>query len=360
MSCCCQQPDPPSEPPREGSCCGGGAGRRVDYLLWGGVLIVAIAVLGHGFAPGAGGTWGAFAHSVTSLLGKIWWGVMLGIVAMAFLGAIPREFVIAALGRGEGLRSLLRAAAAGLLLDLCNHGILMVGAKLYERGASYGQILTFLIASPWNSLSLTLVLVALIGLPWTLAFIGLSLVVALATGMLAEHFTARGKLPTNPNRIELPADFRLLAEARGLFRDADKSPRAVFRALLAGVSDSRMVLRWLLLGVILAGLVQVLVPSEVFSRWFGPSLLGLALTLLAATAIEVCSEGSTPIAADLLTRAGAPGNSFTFLMAGAATDYTEVMVLKETTRRWRMALFLPLATVPQVVALGWLLNLAGG
>ncbi|TQV84035.1 MerR family transcriptional regulator [Exilibacterium tricleocarpae] len=31
-------------------------------------------------------------------------------------------------------------------------------------------------------------------------------------------------------------------------------------------------------------------------------------TLVAATAIEVCSEGSTPIAADLMTRARAPGN----------------------------------------------------
>jgi len=29
---------------------------------------------------------------------------------------------------------------------------------------------------------------------------------------------------------------------------------------------------------------------------------------------------SGPIAADLLTRAGAPGNGFTFLMAGAATE----------------------------------------
>ncbi len=46
--------------------------------------------------------------------------------------------------------------------------------------------------------------------------------------------------------------------------------------------------------------------------------------------MEACSQGSAPIAADLLTRAGAPGNSFAFLMTGVATDYTEIMVLKET------------------------------
>ena len=91
--------------------------------------------------------------------------------------------------------------------------------------------------------------------------------------------------------------------------------------------------------------------------WFGASVSGLFLTLLAATLIEVCSEGSTPIAADLFNRAGAPGNAFTFLMAGAATDYTEIMAVKDTTRSWTIALFLPLVTVPQVLFIGWLMNL---
>ena len=47
----------------------------------------------------------------------------------------------------------------------------MVGAKLYERGASIGQLMAFLIASPWNSLSLTIIMVSLIGWQWTLMFI---------------------------------------------------------------------------------------------------------------------------------------------------------------------------------------------
>jgi len=85
-------------------------------------------------------------------------------------------------------------------------------------------------------------------------------------------------------------------------------------------------------------------------------MIGLLLTLLAATVIEVCSEGSSPIAADLLTRAGAPGNAFTFLMAGAATDYTEIMVLRETTKSWKATFALPLLTTPQVLLIAWVLN----
>jgi hypothetical protein len=103
-------------------------------------------------------------------------------------------------------------------------------------------------------------------------------------------------------------------------------------------------------------LIRTFVPIEVFSTWFGPTLVGLLLTLLATTLIEVCSEGSAPIGADLVIRANAPGNGFTFLMAGVSTDYTEIMVLKDLTKSWKIALFLPLLTVPQVVLLGWIMN----
>jgi hypothetical protein len=45
-------------------------------------------------------------------------------------------------------------------------------------------------------------------------------------------------------------------------------------------------------------------------------------------------------------------------MAGASTDYTEIMAIKDTMASWKIALCLPLITVPQVVVIGWLLNLA--
>ena len=117
-----------------------------------------------------------------------------------------------------------------------------------------------------------------------------------------------------------------------------------------------MVVRWILFGVLLAGLVRAFISPEQFGTYFGPTLAGLGLTVLVATILEVCSEGSTPIAADLLTRAQAPGNSFAFLMTGVSTDYTEIMVIKDTTKSWKIALFLPLLTVPQVIVIAWLMN----
>ena len=336
-----------------------GGSKRIDWLLWVSGISIVVAYVVH---------WQAFdlvrdvswlhelTHSVFELMNTIWWGVLMGILMIAVLGRVPREFVMSALGTRSGSGGIIRATLAGVLLDLCSHGVLMVGAKLYERGASTGQVIAFLVSSPWNSLSLTLILIALIGLPWTLAFIVFSMVIAIITGILFDHFVARGVLPANPQVRDLPADFRFWPEAKAQLRDLRITGPYIAETLLAGVKESRMVLRWILFGVLLASLVRAFVSPELFETFFGPTLLGLGVTLIVATILEVCSEGSTPIAADILTRAGAPGNSFAFLMGGVATDYTEIMILKDTTQSWRVALFLPLITLPQVILLGWLIN----
>ena len=115
-------------------------------------------------------------------------------------------------------------------------------------------------------------------------------------------------------------------------------------------------MRWILFGVCLASAIRAIASPETFAAFFGPTLLGLGMTIAVATVLEVCSEGSTPVAADILNRAGAPGNSFAFLMGGVATDYREVMVLRATTSSWKIALFLPLISLPQVIFLAWLIN----
>ena len=104
------------------------------------------------------------------------------------------------------------------------------------------------------------------------------------------------------------------------------------------------------------GLIHGRLPREERDRVMGAFATAALDLLVATTVIEVCSEGSTPIAADLMNRAGAPGNSFTFLMAGVATDYTEIMSIRDTTSSWRIALALPLVTVPQVILIGFVLN----
>jgi uncharacterized membrane protein YraQ (UPF0718 family) len=275
------------------------------------------------------------------------------------LGQVPRELIIGLLGRSGGLAGILRAVGAGVLLDVCSHGILLIGMRLYERGASLGQTMAFLVATPWNSLAIMLILIALIGVFWTLAFMVLSVAVGILTGLVFEQLVARDMLPANPNRVNLPEHYDIKGEARRAWQGVDWRPRLVIEVLRDGWNESQMILRWVLLGVVLGALLRTVRDPEAFQYWFGPTLFGLMVTLAAATLLEVCSEGSSPIAADILSRGNAPGNAFTFLMAGVATDYTEILSIRERTSSWKVSLFLPLVTVPQVVVVGYLLNVFG-
>lgn len=356
MSCCCEPKKTPEPKPESGgACCG--SKRRIDWLLWSSLLVIVFAYAVYFFGAEEALPWKAaseFTHGVHELMTKMWWGLLAGIVAVGVMHQVPREAVMKVMGRSGSISGIFRAVLGGVALDLCNHGILMVGMKLYERGATLGQVFAFLVASPWNSFSLTLILVALIGLPMTLAFIALSMLIAVVTGLLVE------KVFSPPHRAIETSD-QVLTWSEVWTRTKASFPKKsklIPVLLVDGLKESRMVLRWVLFGVVLAAGIRAFFDPTTFQEWFGPSVAGLFLTLLGATVIEVCSEGSTPIGADLVTRAGAPGNGFVFLMAGASTDYTEIMALKETTGRWSKALLLPAVTVPQILIIGYLLNRA--
>ena len=165
-------------------------------------------------------------------------------------------------------------------------------------------------------------------------------------------------MPANPNTVELNG-FKAWPGAKQRFKAASLDMGWLTSMLWEGLKDSRMIVRWLLLGVLLAASIRTFVPIDSFQTYFGATMADLGMTLLVATVLEICSEGSTPIAAYLVTREQAPSNGFAFLMTGVATDYTEIISLKEATGSWKVALFLPLITVPQVVSFSWVMNLAG-
>ena len=383
-SSCCSSAKPAQVKQKESSCCGSsgmeestsdgdsccspGAEQKRDWIMWTCLPAVVIGyigflIFGHDMGGDASSSvvpdWlGTMLHTSFEMVNAMWWGILSAAFFVGILGRIPREVVMSVLGKGGSKRGVFRATLAGLMLDLCNHGILMVGMKLYERGASIGQVMAFLIASPWNSLTLTLILVGLIGLQWTLLFIVASMIIAWISGWIFDGLVARNVLPANPNQTDFE-EIEFWPTLKASWGQHDWRPKALLAMFWQGLKESKMVLRWVVFGVVLVALIRAFVPPESFGVWFGASMTGLLLTLLATTLIEVCSEGSSPIAADLFNRAGAPGNAFTFLMAGAATDYTEIMALKETTRSWKIALYLPLVTVPQVLLIGWLMNVAG-
>ncbi|MBX2834270.1 MAG: permease [Micavibrio sp.] len=349
-SCCSPKTKEPSES------CHDDHAKSVDWIMYASLALIVPAIIVH-MAGLEVPYFTHFAHSALELLKTMWWGIALGLLTVGLMNKIPREYFVKTMGAGNKPIDIFKAAIAGVLLDLCNHGILVISGKLYERGLSAAQVLTFLVSSPWNSLTLTFVLISLIGLKWTLIFTAASMVIAILTGFVFMVLVKRGVLSENPNTIDIPDDFSIRADFKSRMKGWRPNKAWACDIARDGWNEGQMIVRWILFGTVIAAAMNAFIPEDIFADYFGPTIIGLAITIIAATIIEVCSEGSAPIAAEIMNSGGAVGNGFAFLMAGVATDYTEIMVVREFTKSWKIALFLPLITLPQIILLGWIMNI---
>jgi hypothetical protein len=74
-----------------------------------------------------------------------------------------------------------------------------------------------------------------------------------------------------------------------------------------------------------------------------------------AALIEVCSQGTAPLAFEIYRQTHAFGNAFAFLMSGVVTNVTEIALVWKNIGR-RTAFWMVALTLPQVILLGWIFN----
>ena len=292
-------------------------------------------------------------HETFSLIIFITPSILLGIFFIGILSKIPDKLLHKTLGNSSGYKGIFRAAILGILFDVCNHGVILLAANLYKRGINIAYIFTFLIATPWNSLSTTLLLWRLMGLPITLSFILFSLIIAIFTGIITQQILLRYHLlPANPQQEKKQAPQKLKGIGQEILISLSKPLKFSQNALKKSIP----ILHWIFLGIFLTACTRVFIPSEWISSHLGPTLSGLFLTLGIASMIEICSDSSAPLATEINKIGNAQGNAFTFLMAGVATDTSEILTLRGSTKSWRIAFCLPLITIPQILLIGYFLN----
>jgi hypothetical protein len=98
--------------------------------------------------------------------------------------------------------------------------------------------------------------------------------------------------------------------------------------------------KWFLFGLLLAGLITVIIPDDVFSRYLGPGLPVMLLMLGAGIPLYICATASTPIAAALILKGVSPGAALVFLLAGPATNMASLTVLVGTLGRRATVIYL--------------------
>ncbi len=300
-----------------------------------------------------------FRESLTVYFKAIWWAILLGLVLGGVMEHyVPREYITHILSKPKK-RTIFYSVVLGFFMSVCSHGILALSIELHKKGASNPAVVSFLLASPWANLILTILLVGFFGLK-ALFIIFSAIAVAITTGFIFQFLERKNLIEKNENTVEVEDNFSIIKDMKKRLkarRWSFKEFREDIKGICNGVVDlSNMVLWWVLIGTGLAALAGAYIPATIFTDYMGPTILGLLVTLLVATVIEVCSEGSAPMAFEIFRQTGALGNSFVFLMAGVVTDYTEIGLLWHNVGK-RVAIWLPIVTVPQVVILGIVANM---
>lgn len=244
----------------------------------------------------------------------------------------------------SGPGALVGTACLGGISPLCTYGTVPVLVELLRAGASPAPALTFLVASSLLNPQMFVVVAGGLGLRLAVAYAGGVLALSLPVGLL-----------TRRTRPTLFLNEGVLSPVDDPASRAQQERTPFFRHLL---HLTEMVGLTFVLGVILAGLVQALIPASWISsllgttRWYGVLLAGVL-----GVPFYACGGGAVPIIAALVAQGMSPGAALAFILAGPATRLTSLAAMGTLLNRRALAIYVGYVVIGAALA-GTALNLA--
>lgn len=264
--------------------------------------------------------------------------LLLGFLVAGILHAFVPRTLYARYLAGNDFRSVALAALFGVPLPLCSCGVIPTAMSMRREGASKAATVSFLISTPQTGVDSIFATGSLLGLPFALLRPAAAFVTALLGGSLV------AAVDKEPEPTPVP-------------RSAADAPRMSFAgkcraALRYGFVDMMQDIgRWLVIGLVLAGLITILLPDDFFTLLGDYPLANMLLVLALSIPMYLCATGSIPIAAALMLKGLSPGAALVLLMAGPATNMAAILVIGKVLGRRPLALYLT-AIVAGAVAFG--------
>ena len=233
-------------------------------------------------------------------------GMLLSGVLHVFLpaGYVRRKF--------HGFAGVAKAVLLGVPLPLCSCGVVPAGIGLKNQGASNGAAVGFLISTPQTGVDSVLVAASFFGWPFAI----FKMLAAVVTGLIGGWCT---------ELIQADSEGQSNHEAHAHSHAVDESLPAWRRVWEHAIEIVRSIWGWLMIGVVVSALIELLVPNSVLVSIGDWGLIpSMFVVLLFSTPLYVCATASVPIAAVLVSKGLPAGAALVFLMAGPATNVTTI------------------------------------
>ncbi len=268
--------------------------------------------------------------------------------------ALPERRLVRIMGRRRWVQ-VVRATVVGAPLPLCSCGVLPAALGLRREGLSRPGTASFLVATPQNGADSVALSYALLGPVFTVVRVVASLLSALTAGfvtMLVAPEDADGEAKVkgdasssggsccskreaaccssgvgvtvgeSDDAEEVGACCSSTAGGNGAGRETFVSgQRYAFGRFLMDIGG------WLAVGLAIAGLMQAWVEPGAAAGW-ASGLLAMLVILVVSVPMYICAQASTPVAAGMLAAGVSPGTVLVFLLAGPATNFAGVALVK--------------------------------
>jgi len=268
--------------------------------------------------------------------------LLLGFLIAGILHVfVPRSFYSRYLSRDNKF-SVLYAALLGIPLPLCSCGVIPTAIGLKNEKASNGAVASFLIATPQTGIDSILATFSVLGLGFAILRPMAALVTGVCGGLLV-------------NRLVREDDNNGPIETSCHVESGNRVWRVLRYAYFDMIQDIGL---RLLIGLVVAALIQVLVPDEFFLHFGSNTLLQMLVILIVAIPMYICSTGSIPVAAALIMKGLSPGAALVMLMAGPAVNMASILVVRKALGNRFTVIYL-LVIVGFSILFGLLVNAFG-
>lgn len=311
--------------------------------------------------------------------------LLLGFLLAGLMHAfIPGRYYTRFLSKPT-LGSVINAAIFGIPLPLCSCGVIPTAMSLRKEGASRGAVTSFLIATPQTGIDSIIATFSLMGVPFAVIRPIAALITAVLGGWMVNTFVslrdrrahremAEGTIVKTEETETCTCHCHChedKAESCCPEGDGDdhhhhhhhsgehhhhsshhhhshhhhsssaschchdrkipntiggKIVEALRYAFLDMMSD---IGKWLVIGLVVAGLITIYVPDEVFTIFKDNTMASMILVLIISIPMYLCATGSIPIAVVLMLKGLTPGAAFVLLMAGPACNMASILVIRK-------------------------------
>ena len=279
-------------------------------------------------------------HEILHLVYEMAPFLLLGFFLAGLFHAFIPSTLYARYFSAPNWRSVFYATLMGIPLPLCSCGVIPTAMSLRKKGASRGSTVSFLIATPQPGIDALMATYSLMGLPFAIIRFVAALFTALFCGSMVNTFAK--VTPEEEAAAHEHMDCHCCCHHH--HHDSHCHPTFWSRlreALRYGfVEMVEDIGKWLVVGLVIAGLITLYVPNDFFTAVQDCTLMSSLAVILLVIPMYLCATSGIPIAVALMLKGLSPGAALVLLMVGPACNMASLIITGKVLGRRTLIIYI--------------------